>query len=80
MIIEYLVLKLTFEAIVSECNRLALEQESRAYRNWVNSRLIQLKTEYEKGIINYDTYVQKEMEILSELDRLPAPTGDGSKT
>lgn len=77
MIIEYLILKLTLEAIVGECNRLALEQESRAYRNQVGSRLIQLKTEYEKGIIDYDTYVRKELEILSELDRLPAQGRDG---
>lgn len=55
---------------MSECNRLALEQESRAQRNWLNSRLIQLKTEYEKGIIDNDTYSKREREILSELDKL----------
>lgn len=77
MIIEYLILKLTFEAIVSECNRMALEQESRAYRNWINSRLIQLKTEYDIGIIDYDAYVRREAEILEELDRLPAQNSEG---
>lgn len=70
LIIEYLILKLTLEGILSECNRLALEQESRAQRNWLNSRLIQLKTEYEKGIIDNDTYSKREREILSELDKL----------
>lgn len=78
MLIEYLILKLTLEAIVGECNRLLLDQESHAYRNWVSSRLIKLKTEYEKGAIDYDTYVRQELEILSELDRLPAQGRDGN--
>jgi hypothetical protein len=77
MLIEYLILKLTLEAIVGECNRVALEQESRAYRNQIGSRLVQLKTEYEKGVIDYDTYVRKELEILGELDRLPAQNTEG---
>jgi hypothetical protein len=63
-------LKLTFEAILNECNRLALEQESRAQRNWLSSRLIRLKTEYEKGVIDDDTYSRREAEILNELDKL----------
>lgn len=68
MIIEYLILKLTFEAIVSECNRLALQEESRAQRNWASSRLLQLKTEYERGIIDYDVYVKQVTEISNQLD------------
>jgi hypothetical protein len=76
LLIEYLILKLTLEAIVGECNRMLVEQESHAYKSWISSRLIQLKTEFEKGAIDYDTYVRKELEILSELDRLPAQSGD----
>lgn len=64
MIIEYLILKLTLEGFLSECNRLALEQESRAQREWLNSRLIQLHLEYEKGIIDEESYSKKRTEIL----------------
>lgn len=71
MIIEYLIMKLTFEAIVSECNRLAMQEETREHRNWINSRLLELKTEYEKGVIGYDVYVERVQEISDELDNPP---------
>jgi len=64
-----LILKLTFESILNECNRLALEQESREHGIRLKSRLLQLRINYEKGIIDKETYIKNESEVLKELNR-----------
>ena len=64
-----MILKLTFESILNECNRLAAEQESREHTNWIKSRLLQLKIDYEKGVIDEETYNKNESEILKELGK-----------
>ena len=67
MIITFLILKLTFESILNECNRLALEQQSREQLRELKSRLIQMQLDYEKGLIDKETYSQEESRILKEL-------------
>ena len=69
MIITFLILKLTFESILNECNRLALEQQSREQLRELKSRLIQVQLDYEKGLIDKETYSQEESRILKELSR-----------
>jgi len=65
-----LILKLTFESILNECNRLAQEQQTQEQERWFKSNLVKLRTDYEKGIINEVTYHKKELEILGELKKL----------
>jgi hypothetical protein len=58
---------LTFEAILNECNRLAAAQESHERGMRLKSRLLQLRIDYEKGIIDKEMYSKNEAEILKEL-------------
>ncbi len=67
MIITFLIMKLTFSAILNECNKLALEADKTERARWIKTRLIRLRTEYEKGIIDDKTYVEREQEILNDL-------------
>lgn len=74
MLITFLIMKLTFGSILNECNRLALEADSRERARWIKSRLVRLRTEYERGAINDATYAEKEAEILNDLRSGEAPT------
>ena len=60
-------MKLTFSSILNECNRLALEADKAERSRWIKTRLIRLRTDYEKGIIDDKTYSQREEEILKDL-------------
>lgn len=67
MLITFLIMKLTFGAIMSECNRLALEADRSEHARWIKSRLIRLRTDYENGLIDDKTYSAREEEILKDL-------------
>lgn len=67
MLITFLIMKLTFSSILNECNRLALEAGNAERSRWIKTRLIRLRTDYEKGIIDDKTYAQREEEILKDL-------------
>lgn len=60
-------MKLTFGAIMNECNRLALEADRSERARWLKSRLIRLRTDYENGLIDDKTYAAREEEILKDL-------------
>lgn len=60
-------MKLTFGAIMNECNRLALEADRSERARWIKSRLIRLRTDYENGLIDDKTYAAREEEILKDL-------------
>ena len=60
-------MKLTFGAILNECNRLALEADRAERARWIKSRLIRLRTDYENGLIDDKTYATREEEILKDL-------------
>lgn len=60
-------MKLTFGSILNECNRLALEADKAERARWIKSRLIRLRTDYEKGVIDDKTYAVREEEILRDL-------------
>jgi len=60
-------MKLTFGAIMNECNRLALETDRAERARWIKSRLIRLRTDYENGLIDDKTYAAREQEILNDL-------------
>jgi len=60
-------MKLTFGSILNECNKLALEADKAERARWIKTRLIRLRTDYEKGIIDLNTYAAREQEILNDL-------------
>ena len=67
MIFTFLILKLTFESILNECNRLAAEQYSKEEMNMIKSRLLKLQLEYEQGLMDSITYEKIQGEILQDL-------------
>jgi len=67
MIITSLILKLTFQSILNECNRLAAEQQTKEQIKWLKSRLLKLRLEYEKGTISEEDYNNMQAEILKGL-------------
>ena len=67
MLFTFLILKLTFESILNECNRLAAEQYSKEEINIIKSRLLKLQLEYEQGLIEPITYEKLQGEILEDL-------------
>ncbi len=67
MIIEYLILKLTFQSILNECNRLAGEQQSKEQMLMLKSRLLKIRLDYEKGKISEGEYNNMQNEILKSL-------------
>ena len=67
MIITGFILKLTLESILNECNRVAAEQQSKDQIRWLKSRLLNLRLEYEKGIIDEVTFNKMQVDILKDL-------------
>lgn len=67
MIITTLILKLTLGSILNECNRVTAEQQSKDQIRWLKSRLLNLRLEYEKGIIDAETFNKMQVDILKEL-------------
>ncbi len=70
MIIEYLVMKLALQAVVDECNRLALVQESQERVGFLKSRIARLEVAYDSGLIDGEEYGRQSQEILDELKKL----------
>lgn len=72
ILITFLVLKLAFAGILKECNRLALEQQLREHNLYLKDKLAQLEINYQKGVIDMETYTKRQSEILQELDSVSA--------
>ncbi|MDE1862767.1 MAG: hypothetical protein KGI33_07635 [Thaumarchaeota archaeon] len=70
MIITYLILKLTFQSILNECNRLAAERQEREDVMQLKSRLLRIRLEYERGGISEDEYNRLQEEILRSLNKV----------
>ena len=73
MFVTYLIVKLTLQAIVDECNRLAAEAETRERAGFLKSRIAQLEMDLATGAIDEKTYTAKASDILNELR--PSPDG-----
>lgn len=67
MLITFLILKLTLESILNECNRLAAEQQSKEEVRWLKSRLLKLRLDFEKGVIDEQSYNKMQDDILKDL-------------
>jgi uncharacterized membrane protein len=73
LLITYFLLKLTFQAILQECNRLAGEAENSERARWLKSRVVQLDIDFSTGEIDEEEYARKQSEILEELRKLSGP-------
>ena len=73
MFVTYLIVKLTLQAVVDECNRIAAEAETQEKASYLKSRIAQLEMDLATGAIDQDTYAKKASEILNELR--PSPEG-----
>lgn len=67
MLITYLILKLTLQSVLNECNRLAGEQQSREQITWLKSKLLKLRLDYERGKITAEEFNAMQSEILKSL-------------
>ncbi len=67
MLITYLILKLTLQSVLNECNRLAGEQQSKEQILWLKSRLLKLRLDYERGRITEEDFNVMQSEILKSL-------------
>jgi hypothetical protein len=63
-------MKLTFDGILKECNRIAAEAELNEHKMWFKSQLARLDIDYNKGLIDTDAYNKRQSQILKELDML----------
>lgn len=69
-IATYFILKITFQAIVEECNRIANEAENSERGRWLKSRVVQLDIDFTTGVIDEEEYGKRQAEILEELREL----------
>jgi hypothetical protein len=67
VLIELLVLKLALDGIVQHSKEEIHERDLQERRRYVRSQLAQLMIDYETGVIDQDTYNERESEILSNL-------------
>jgi hypothetical protein len=70
MIATYFILKITFQAILDEANRMALEGENAERGRALKAKIVQLDVDYESGLIDQDEYGRRQDEILRELSTL----------
>lgn len=69
-IATYLILKITFQAILEECNRIADEAGKSDRARWLKSRVVQLDIDFSTGAIDEGEYSRRQAEILDELRKL----------
>jgi hypothetical protein len=70
MILELIILKLTLDAIMQQCNSLSHEQELREQARVLKTKLLKLMSDYEAGAIDQKTYSEQEAEIMASLSKL----------
>ena len=77
MLLEFLIMKLTMDAIMQHINTLAQEQDIREQARLLKAKLLKLMSEYETGAIDQKTYSEKEAEIMASLSSLTKQVGQG---
>ncbi len=71
MLVTYLILKLTFQSILNEVNRLAVEQESKEKIRLLKSRLLKINLDHAKGSIDDKMFEAMQAELLNDLRSYP---------
>jgi hypothetical protein len=60
----YLTMKVTLQAVLNECNRLAQEEEALERSRWLRQKMLELDDDYQSGIIDLEAYLAKQDELL----------------
>ena len=68
MIIEFLTLKITMDAIMDHVNNIAYQQQIQDQVRVLKARLLKLSADFETGTISRSEFEQKEAEIMKEID------------
>jgi hypothetical protein len=63
-------LKLTFAGILKECNRMILEQQQLEQNMYLKAELARLEMDYQKGILDVESYTKRQYEIIQEIDKI----------
>ncbi len=63
-------MKLTFQAILEESNRIAIDAEKNERARFLKSKVVQLDLDFASGAIDEDQYGKRQGEILEELRNL----------
>ena len=63
-------MKLTFQAILEECNRIAIEADKSDRARCLKSKVVQLDMDFSTGAIDEEEYGKRQAEILEELRNL----------
>jgi Flp pilus assembly protein TadG len=80
MIATYFILKITFQAILEEANRMAVEGENTERGRALKARIVQLDVDYDSGKMTEEEYGRRQMDILEELRRLSTQNVGGAQT
>jgi hypothetical protein len=67
LFITYIVTRISLQAVVEECNRMALEEESYGRARYLKSRIAQLDLDFANGVISEEEYARMGSQILEEL-------------
>lgn len=79
MIIEFLTLKVTFDAILDHVNNIAYQQELHEQVRMLKTRLLNLTSDYNSGAIGKEEFEKSEAEIMKEINALIKQiTGSGA--
>lgn len=70
VLIELLVLKLALDGILQDAKQTVYKQNLHKKERDLKSQLSELMIDYERGVIDYDTYNKKEKEVLSKLGEI----------
>lgn len=70
MLLTLLILKLTLEGVLKECNRMVLENETKRQLETLKSELFQLQDSFENNEISEDEVKEKEAEIIKQIQQL----------
>jgi hypothetical protein len=60
----YLTMKVSLQAVLNECNRLAQEEEALERSRWLRHKMLELDADYQGGNIDLETYLRKQDELL----------------
>ena len=79
MFITYFITKLTLQAVVEECNRMAMEAETHERARYLKAKVAQLDIDFANGSITEEEYTRRGSEVLDELRAFSTPSDQGEK-
>ena len=80
MIIEFLTMKITFDAILDHVNNLGQQHEIQERVRFLKAKLLRLTADLQSGIVGSEEFKKQESEIMKEIDSLikQITSGEGS--